>query len=368
MIYFDNASTTKIDKEVREVLIDAYDNFWANPSALHSLGFKAEKKIRESRKIIAKSLSVKDDNILFVPSATAANNAIIRSVTHNKKGNILISGIEHNSVFKTCYDLENIEVRIIDVDKYGFVDEQDMLSKIDENTIFITVLHVSNEIGTINDINRLSKLAKEKNSNIIFHSDGVQAFKKIDVNMSYLDFYTIASHKINGPKGIAAFYLKDFEKFQSYFTGGGQEKGKFAGTENVQGIVAFAKASELDNNSNTISDINKYIRTEVSKISDCLINSPNHDCSNYILNVCFKDIGSEILLHALEMDDVYVSSGSACNKNKKSRVLNSIGVCEEFNEGCIRISFDRNSTMQEAQTFVKILKEKVDMIRRVVKK
>lgn len=364
MIYFDNAATTKIAKEVREKLNTAYDELWANPSSLHRLGFSSEKEIKEAREVIAKELKVNAKNLFFVPSGTIANNAVLHSFDKIGK-NIIISEVEHSSSYYASQNLVS-EVRYAKVDKDGFLDEEDLLSKIDEDTVLVSIMHVSNEIGTINDINKLSKISKEKNPNIVFHSDGVQAFKKIDIDLSGIDMYTISSHKINGPKGLAGLYIKNPNNFKSLYQGGGQESNLFSGTENVPAILGFAEATKLDNNYEEVKKINLFLRDEISKIENSRINSPKENVSPYILNVCFKEIGAEILLHYLEMEDIYISTGSACSKDKDSRVISAINVDKEYKNGCIRISLSRFSTMEEAKIFVKVLSEKVETIRGIL--
>lgn len=364
MIYFDNAATTMMASEVKEKLNNSYDNFWANPSSLHRLGFNAEKEIKAARESISKSLKVNAKNLFFVPSGTIANNAVLHSFDMEGK-NIVLSEVEHSSSYYASQSLKS-EIRYVKVDKFGFIDEEDLLLKIDENTVLVSILHANNELGTINNINKLSEISKAKNSSIFFHSDGVQAFTKIDIDLSNIDMYTISSHKINGPKGIAALYIKNIRNFNSLYQGGGQESNLFSGTENVPAILGFAEAVKLSNNYEEINSINSYLREEIRKIKDCIINSPENNVSPYTLNVCFKGIGAEILLHYLEMEEIYISTGSACSKDKDSRVISAIEVDKEYKNGCVRISLSRFSTMDEAKVFVEKLREKVETIRGIL--
>lgn len=366
MIYFDNASTTKIDEMVKVKLLEAYENFWGNPSSLHSMGFSAEKKIKESRKIISKKLGINDKNIYFVPSGTIANNAVLNSFDIKEK-NIVISEVEHASIYYKSLNMKYCQVRYVKVDSHGFIDEMDLLNNIDDNTVLVSIIHVNNEIGTINDINHLAKISKEKNKDLFFHSDGVQAFNKIKTILNNIDFYTISSHKINGPKGTAALYIKKPQQFKPLYFGGKQEQSLFSGTENSQSIMAFAEAVKLENKYSEIEKINRFIRKEVENIRDSQIISPESSCSPYILNIGFESIGGEILLHYLEMENIYISTGSACNKGEKSRVLNAINVSDKYINGCIRVSLSKDSTMEEAEVFVKKLKEKIEEIRRIVR-
>lgn len=364
MIYFDNASTTKIDTQVKDEIIRGYDEIFANPSALHKIGLVAEKEVEKSRKIIAKKLNVSSKNLFFVPSGTIANNSIIHSCDIEGK-NIIISEIEHSSLYQASLHTK-AEIRYVRVDRNGYIDENDLMNKIDENTILVSIIHVNNELGTINDINKLARQVKDKNPKTLFHSDGVQAFNKVEISLSDIDFYTITAHKINGPKGIAGLYIKDIDRFRNLYYGGKQEKGIFSGTENVQAIIGFAKASTLSNNFDEVVKINKYLRQEISKLEGVLINSPTENVSPFILNFCVENIGSEILLHYLEMDDIYISTGSACNKGEKSRVIEAIDVEDRYKEGCIRVSLSKDSTIEEAKEFVVKLNEKIEIIRRIL--
>lgn len=365
MIYFDNASTTKIDKIVKDEMIRGYDEVFGNPSSLHRLGLVAEKEIDKARKTISKKMNISSKNLYFVPSGTIANNSIIHSFDISGK-NILITEAEHSSMHQASLNTV-AEVRYIKIDKYGFVDVEDLLNKIDENTVLVSIIHVNNELGSINDINHLAKIAKEKNPNVLFHSDGVQALNKIEISLNNIDFYTVSSHKIHGPKGIAALYIKDINKFNKLYFGGGQEKGLFSGTENVQAILGFAKASTLDNNFNKVSEINNYLREEISKLNGVIINSPKENVSPYILNFCVEKIGAEVLLHYLEMDEIYISTGSACNKGEKSRVIEAINVEEKYKNGCIRVSLSKYNTLEEAKEFLEKLQERIETIRRIIK-
>lgn len=366
MIYFDNASTTKMDRSAIEVMNKSFSQYFTNPSSLHSLGFEVEKKIRKSRESFAKFLNIKPEQVYFTPSGTLSNNAVIQSaIKNNPKGNIIIGAIEHASLINLYKNID-YDIRVCPVDEWGYTDEKKLVELIDENTCLVSIIHVSNELGVINDINTLSKICKEKNPNLSFHSDGVQAFKKIDINLAGVDYYTFSSHKINGPKGIAGLYIKNPKTFNPLYFGGGQEKGLFSGTENTYAIFAFEKALELDNNFDKVLELNQYLRRELAKIEGTKILSSEKNVSPYILNVCFEGIGAEILLHYLEMDQVYISTGSACSKGVKSKVLHELGLKDKDIDGCVRLSFDRNSSLEEGQKFIEILKNRLDMIRGIL--
>lgn len=366
MIYFDNASTTKMDESVIEIMNKSFEDDFANPSSLHSLGFSVEKMIRDARLKFAKFFKVKADQIFFSPSASIANNTVLMSlIDKNKK--ILVSEVEHSSIINLLKNNPDANYDFIKVNEYSFVDEEDLLSKVDDETALVSIMHVQNELGSINNINRLARLCKEKNPKVLFHSDGVQALNKIEIDLKDVDFYTIAGHKINGPKGIGVLFVRNKNNIHPLYFGGGQESGLFSGTENTYAIMGFAKALELNNNYEEIKKVNDYLRKGLEKIEGIRIISPVDYASPYILNFCIEGIGAEILLHYLEMDEVYISTGSACSKGAESRVLKAIGLDGEAVKGCIRISFDRNSSLEEGSIFLEKLEEKINLIRRIIK-
>ncbi len=368
MIYFDNAATTRVDDDIIDLMAESMRENFGNPSSLHSLGFRAEKQIEQARKTIAKKLGVKKEDLYFLPSGTIANNAVIRSVLEGKKdANLVTTRLEHSSIASLVESLEGIEIRYVRTDSQGFVDKKDLEEKVDEKTVLVSLIHVNNELATINDPAELAGLVKKKNPACLFHSDGVQAFCKVDTDLSQVDFYTISSHKINGPEAIAGLYIKNSSTFKPLYRGGRQEEGLFPGTEHVAGIEGFAKAVEKNQNYDKIEKLNEFMRGELLKIEDTRINSPRKNSSPYIINVCFKDIKSEVLLHYLEMDKVYVSTGSACNKGAKSRVIEALDLEPSYSDGCIRISFDKNSNEKEALEFMEILRDKLETIRSIMR-
>ena len=368
MIYFDNASTTRVDDDIIDLMAKSMRENFGNPSSLHSLGFKAEKEVEKARKTIADRLGVDKEDFFFVPSGTIANNAVIKSSLVNKKNpNLVTTSLEHSSIYNLVTDLKDCELRLVKTDGFGFVDLEDLEKKIDENTVLVSIIHVNNELATINDLYAIGSVVKKKNPSCLFHSDGVQAFCKIEADLSLVDFYTVTSHKINGPQAIAGLYIKNPSSFNPLYLGGKQEKGVFPATENVAGIEGFAKAVEKNQNYDKIEKLNGLMREEILKIEDSRINSPRENSSPYILSLCFKNIKAEVLLHYLEMDEVYVSTGSACNKGAKSRVIENLGVDKDYSDGCIRVSFDKNSSEEEVFDFIRILKEKIEIIRSIMR-
>lgn len=364
MIYLDNASTTKMAKTVMQAMIDSFDESFANPSSLHQLGFESEKMIRRTRQLLAKRLDIKANQIFFVPSGTIANNAVIQQ--HLKKGeDILISELEHASIDSLQLKYPE-QIKKIKVNKFGFVDLDDLKKKITAKTGLVSIIHVQNELASIQDIQGLAQEVKRINPKIKFHSDGVQAFDKIDISLELIDYYTISAHKINGPKGIAALYIREPKQFEAFYQGGGQEAGLFSGTENTYAIAGFESALTLKKNKE-IKKLNSFIREELGKIEGVHILSPLENASPYILSVGIEGIGAEILLHFLEMEDIYISTGSACAKGQESRVLKAIGIDDKLIEGAIRLSFDRYTNQDELEKFIDILKNKVEIIRGMIR-
>ena len=259
-IYFDNSATTKIDSEVISSMKNFLEEEYGNASSFHELGFRAKKALNESRELIAKSLGVKSSEVFFTSGGTESNNWALKGVAFANKDkgkHILLSSVEH-SCSKECAKwlaLQGFEIEYIPVNKFGEVQEEELKKRIREDTILVSIIHGNNEIGTINDISKLSLICKDKN--VLFHSDACQSYTKVPINLSEMnvDLLTINSHKIHGPKGVGALIIKEKTKIQPISHGGGQENGFRGGTENISGIVGFAKASTIHSQ----EDINRMI-------------------------------------------------------------------------------------------------------------
>ena len=298
-IYLDNSATTKPYKEVVEKMIFALENDYANPSSLHKKGLEVEKNIKKIREDIARTLGVKEKEIYFTSGGTESNNSIIRGVLDKRKNHIITTKIEHPSVLDTIKTLEKegIEVTYLDVDSEGKIDIDSLKSSIKENTILVSVMHVNNEVGSIQPINEVGKYLKTLKEKVYFHVDAVQSFGKINFKPSKynIDFMSVSGHKIHGPKGIGFMYIKESSKVKPLFTGGGQEFGFRSGTENIPGIYGLGEAiritnENLDKNIQKIDSLKNLLKSEIlNNIENVKINSPE-DGVCHILNVSFLGV------------------------------------------------------------------------------
>lgn len=381
MIYLDNCATTKMRREVLETMTLSLEEDFGNPSSLHRLGLQSEKKIRKSREIVSDYLNVDQREIYFTSGGTESNNIAVQSIVNSlgKKGNhIITSKIEHPSILNIMKDLENrgFGVTYLDVDSDGRVSLDQLEKSIEDETILVSIIHVNNEIGTIEDIKEIKRIIKAKNSQALLHVDGIQSFGKIYFSLKELDIdtFSFSSHKIHGPKGVGGLYIKRELKLSPIVFGGNQERGIRSGTENVAGIIAFGKAVEImtknkEEERKHVRDLKSYtIELIEEKIDHIKINSKLEDkFSPYILNVSLRNTRGEVLLHFLEQKDIYISTASACSSNgtKKSDVLMAIGLDDKDIEGTIRICFSYENTRKDIEVFVEELKNAAEEIRKI---
>ena len=352
MIYLDNAATTKPYNEVIDVMNEVQKNIFGNPSSLHKLGIKAEEIIETARETIAKTISAKPNEIYFAPSGTFANNtAILGYLKRNPRSGkkVFLSSVEHPSVYNVFTELkkDGYEVYEIPVKNFG-LDYEFLEENLDENSALISVMHVNNETGTIFDISKIKEIISKKHLNTVVHSDCVQAYLKLPVNINTLgaDLISISAHKIGGPKGIGALYINPKINISPLYHGGGQEKNIFSGTENTAAIAGFGKAVQItfQHDNKYMNELNdtflKSLKTEIQKNSRNGI--PN------IINISV-DKRSEIALHILEDMGIYVSSGSACSQKKgeRNRVLKNFGLDVGSIDTAIRISLSHSNTKNE---------------------
>ena len=380
-IYLDNSATTKPYKEVVDKMVEALTTDYANPSSLHRRGIDVEKNIKLIRQEIARTIGAKDKEIYFTSGGTESNNSIIRGVANlykKRKNHIISTQIEHPSVLNTLKDLEEdgFEVTYLNVDKDGKIDIEEFKQSIKQTTILVSIMHVNNEIGTIQPIEEIGKYLKSLKDKVYFHVDAVQSYGKINFKPSKynIDFMSVSGHKLHGPKGIGFMYVKENNRLKPILTGGGQEIGIRSGTENVPGIYGIGEAikilnKDLNSTINKIQELKDLLKEEiVNNIDDIKINSPE-DGVCHILNISFEDVKGEVLLHYLEQKGVYVSTGSACSSKKKgSHVLNAIGLNPKEIDGAIRFSLSDLNTKEEIIETVKILKESVDDLRMIIRR
>ncbi len=366
MLYFDNASTTQISEASLNEYVKASKLFY-NPSALYQPSNEAKKALEEARSFFITKLKGKErSTFIFTGSATESNNAVLNSCITRKDKKYLITAGEHSSIYETAkhYKEQGFNVVFLPLDKNGSVNIEAIKKELDMSVAFVSVIHVSNETGAINDVKEIVNLVKTYNKNIIVHSDGVQAVGKLDINLKDLnvDYYTISAHKIHGPKGIGGLYIANPNKFKAFILGGGQELGLRSGTENLPNILAFKTAF----NCVVKTDFSKHKAALLSAINtDCLLVS-DHDCVNNIISICFSGVRGETILHILEQKGYLVGTGSACNsKAGYNRVLAEI-VPKKYLPGAIRISFDKDVSIndckklgEELSLAVKTYREKI---------
>lgn len=361
-LYFDASSTTAVDKEVVEVVRDCMIKNYGNPSSSHALGDKASKIVLESRTKIARAIGAKPYEIYFTSGTTESNNWIFSGLAHTtQKKKILISSIEHPSVRETANLFKNWGYKIVEipVNNEGFVDLGFIEENIDSETLFVSVMHGNNIFGTIQDLKKIGDICKKKGT--LFHTDAAQTFgkTKILVHDWNIDLLSASAHKINGPKGIGILYVKDGVKISPLIQGGGQEKGLRSGTENVPGIIGFAKAIEmsLKKDWSNVSKIRDYLIFELEKIGGKVIGSIDKRLVNNIF-VTLQSIDAERLLYDLSSKGIYLSIGSACDSRKdvEDNALKSIGLSSKEMKSSIRISLPYDVKKSDADYFLKVLR------------
>ncbi|MBU3158234.1 cysteine desulfurase [Clostridium frigoris] len=383
-IYLDNSATTKPYEEVIETLAGTMRNYYGNPSSAHSFGFKAEQKLREMRGGIAKSINASSEEIIFTSGGSESNNFLIKGFAKPSQSklnaDIITTKIEHPSIINTFKSLvdSGIKVDYIDVNASGRIDIDALIESITKDTQVVSIMHVNNEIGVIQDIELIGKLIKEKSSRVKFHVDAVQSYGKIpiDVQKFKIDLLSTSAHKIHGPRGVGFAYVRKGLIPSSLISGGGQEKNLRSGTENLAGIAGFAKAAEIvfknqHENFNKVLEVKKYFIEKLSEVEGVIINSPLAAYfTPYILSVSFKGVKGEVLLHALEQKGIYVSTGSACSSksHKTSEILEAIGRTSEEQIGTIRFSFCESNNFDEVDYVIIELNKSLKFLRKMNKR
>lgn len=380
-IYLDNSSTTMAYPECAELVSSVMTRDYGNPSSLHRKGIAAEKLIKEAKQSIADTLKVKEKEIYFVSGGTEGDNLAILGTAGAKRGmHIIASEIEHPAVLNALEHLEKKGYRVdyIPVDKNGRCSVEKFKALIRQDTVLATVMLVNNELGTIQPVREMSDILKKKIPGATFHVDAVQGYGKIPFTAASLgaDLITLSSHKIHGPKGMGALYVKEGAKLAPIIFGGGQQNNLRPGTENVPGIAGFGLAAKLahtdfEKKTEKMNELRLRLKKRITdEIEDISVNTPEEGTAPHILNVSFKGAKSEVILHTLEKDGIYVSSGSACSSHRKapSYVLTAIGLEKEYIDGSIRFSLSEFNTAEEIDFVADKLKRAVEQIRKLMKK
>ena len=360
-VYFDNCSTTKICKEALENMIKTAKNNYANPSSLHLKGFESENILNLAREKIAKKINCDKNQVYFTSGGTESNNiSILGSITKNRKfgDKIVTTNIEHPSVLQSVKYLERkgYEVKYIKSGSTG-IDIDDLVRAIDDRTALVSIMMVNNETGEKLPIEKIKNIIKLKKSKAIFHVDAVQAFCKIPIDVKKLgiDLLSISAHKIHGPKGIGALYVSNKNLLSPITFGGGQENGLRPGTQSVELISGFFECvcsdEEMEERYKHVNEINNYLINKIQNIDSVNINSSSNSVP-YILNLSIDSIPSEVMVNYLSNRGIYVSAGSACSGNKKSKVLLNMGLSENRVNSAIRVSFSRFNTKEEVDLFI----------------
>lgn len=375
--YFDNAATTKVKKEVLEEMLPYFNEKYGNPSSLYSIGRASKKAIEEARKKVAKLINCNPNEIYFTGCGSESDNTIIKGIAYSnrKRGkHIITSQIEHPAVLHTCQVLEKqgFEVTYLKVNKEGFINVDDLRNSIRNDTILISIMFANNEIGTIEPIEMIAKIAKMYN--IVFHTDAVQACGNIpiDVRRMGIDALSLSGHKLYAPKGIGALYVRNNIEFEKFMDGGHQEKNKRAGTENVAGIVGLGKACELANinleqHSKHLKNLRDYFISQVKeKIESAILNGSMEKRLPGNANFAFPSVDGEALLLNLDAKGICASAGSACTSGSSapSHVLSSIGLSNELAHSSLRVTFGEDNTKEDVDYLIENLCEIVQKLRK----
>jgi len=382
LIYLDHAASTPVLQEIINEMIPYLGDLYGNPSSVHTYGIKSKIAIQIARRRVASLIGAKAREIFFTSGGTESDNLALKGISNsirkyqNKKNHIITSSIEHDAILEPCHYLEKdgFNVTYLKVDKNGIVDKTELKNNLTEKTALVSIMLANNEIGVVQPIKEFSQIVHNFDKEIIFHSDAVQAVGKIPVNVKGLDLdsLSLSSHKINGPKGVGALYVREKVNFEPLMQGGGQEFTYRSGTENVPGIVGFGKASEISMRS--LKDNSRYLYY----LRDYLINRINEEISGRMLNgslesrlpnnvnFTFLGIKGEDLLLKLDEDGILASTGSACsaNRQKESHVLKAIGLNHEEISGSIRFTLGIQNTKEEIDKTIRSLNHRITELRK----
>lgn len=373
-IYFDNSATTKPCKKAVDKALYMMNECYGNPSSLHMCGYSAKKELDSARKTVADFLSCSPNEIYFTGSGTIANNTAILGTARAKKRDgkkIITTRLEHPAVIKHFELLEELgyEAVYLTPDKNGIISLDELYNACDEQTILVSVMAVNNEVGSIQQFDKIKNVIKSKGSNALYHCDAVQGFGKIDIKpkKAGIDLMSMSGHKIHGLKGCGALYISSSVKIKPSVLGGGQENGMVSGTEPMPNICAFAEAvsdiGSLNDNLNRVNEINNYFTDKLKSIEGVYVNSPSNAIP-YIVNVSVMGVPSQVMLNSLSSMGIYVSAGSACSKGHRSNVLEAMGIEPKRIDSALRISFSRYNTKEEIDALCDGIISTINRVRR----
>ena len=376
-IYLDNCATTKVCGEAVAAAVTAMEQNYGNPSSLHRKGMDAEKILTEGRKLIASILHCDADCVYYTGSATESNNIAIlgSAAAHPRDGKTIVTtSVEHPSVENAVASLEKkgYKVKRVSPKEDRNFDPLDIIDAVDDDTLLLSLMLVNNETGTILPVEKVVPVLRKKFPRLLIHVDGVQGFTKIPVNLKKLDidFFSFSGHKLYAPKGIAGLYVKKGVRVSPVMFGGGQEKGLRSGTQSVPLIAAMTEALRLCSENGKAymdhyAELNRYLREKLAAFPDVRIGSPENGCP-HVLNISVDGIPSEIMLHYLEEREIYVSSGSACAKGELSTVLHFFGLDDRYTHSALRVSFSKDTTIEQLDIFLQVLEEGIAKLRKVI--
>ena len=381
--YLDNSATTRCFDETIKAVEEEMKTYYGNPSSMHKKGFEAEKKIREVTKIIASTLKCEESEIVYTSGGTEADNMALIGIAraYKRQGkHIITSSIEHAAILQTAEFLkeEGFEITYLSTDEKGIVDLEELKKSVREDTILVSIMGVNNEIGTVQPIEEISSIVKEKNPSVLFHVDAVQAYGKIKLipKKMGIDLMSVSGHKIHGPKGVGFLYVSYKTKIKPIIFGGGQQKALRSGTENVCGIMGLGAAVEklfatFDEDTNRMRELREYMIEGLLKIDGVRINGgQGEEAAPHIVSASISGVRAEVLLHSLEDKGIYISSGSACASNKPavSETLKAISLPKELLDSTVRFSFSVFTSKEEIDYTLDCLKEIIEKLRMYVRR
>lgn len=374
MIYFDNSATTKVTSEAAQTALRYMTDSYFNPAAAYSPAVSVERDVNSARARLASAFRREPSELIFTSGGTESNNIALSGTlaTMRDKCRIITTAVEHPSVYEpvTAMQSRGYDVIVLGVDNTGRVDPRALSEALTENTGYVSIMHVNNEVGAVNDIDELYRIVKEKVPNAVFHSDGVQAFVKMPPVKC--DMYSFSGHKLHAPKGIGGLFVRKGMRFAGGQLGGGQENNLRSGTTNAPAIMALdtAAAQYLKNREQNLAgmlSVKRRLFDDLSRLRDVRLNGPSvKDGAPYILNMSFLGVRGEVLLHSLMEKGLLVSTGSACaaRHRGKNRILTAMGITGERQDGAIRFSFCPENTVQEADTAAQMIEDSLALLRR----